>query len=179
MHRTIDVLAQILTVIMQIFDKLGAWIVLPAIGLVMITDVILRYIFNSPFIWSLEFGQWMLLFIFVAAVPECTRRHGHIRMELLYVVMPRWFRTFVAFLYALIAGGLFWLVMQVELEEFAFSYRLGRITEFLELPVWAHHAGAAIMCVLVIAFFTVRAIGIVAGHDPYPEVERDVTELED
>ncbi len=54
MHRTIDVLAQILTVIMQIFDKLGAWIVLPAIGLVMITDVILRYVFNSPFIWSLN-----------------------------------------------------------------------------------------------------------------------------
>ena len=76
MHQTIDTIARILTFVTQTFDKIGAWIVLPAISVVMMTDVILRYVFNSPLIWGLEFGEWMLLFIFVAAIPECTRRHG-------------------------------------------------------------------------------------------------------
>lgn len=179
MHGTIDAIARIMTLITQNFDKIGAWIVLPAIGIVMITDVILRYVFNSPLIWSLEFGQWMLLFIFVAAIPECTRRHGHIRMELLYGVMPPGFRKAITILYALIAAWIFWLVLGVEYEEFLFSFKLSRITEYLELPVWAHHAGMVIMCILVIAFFLFRGLGVLIGRDPYPEVERDVTELED
>jgi len=179
MHQTIDTLARVLTFITQAFDKIGAWVVLPAISLVMMTDVILRYIFNSPFIWSLEFGEWMLLFIFVAAIPECTRRHGHIRMELLYGVMPPWFKKGISVLYAIIAGGLFWLITRVEYAEFDFTFGLGRITEFLELPIWLHHAAMVVMGTIVMAFFLIRGVGILAGHDPFPEVERDPADLED
>jgi TRAP-type C4-dicarboxylate transport system permease small subunit len=179
MHQTIDTIARILTFVTQTFDKIGAWIVLPAISVVMMTDVILRYVFNSPLIWGLEFGEWMLLFIFVAAIPECTRRHGHIRMELLYGVMPLWFRKAITVLYAIIAGGLFWLITRVEYDEFDFSFGLGRMTEYLELPVWLHHGAMVVMGAIVMAFFLIRGVGVLVGHDPFPEVERDPADLED
>ena len=63
-------------------DRVAGLIILPAISVVVIVDVFLRYVFNSPFIWSLEFNEWMLLMIFALAIPECTRQNGHIRMEL-------------------------------------------------------------------------------------------------
>ena len=179
MHQTIDSIARVLTFITQTFDKIGAWVVLPAISVVMMTDVVLRYVFHTPFIWSLEFGEWMLLFIFVAAIPECTRRNGHIRMELLYGVMPPLFRKVITVLYAILAGGLFWLITHVEYEEFDFSFGLGRVTEFLELPVWLRHAAMVVMGVIVMAFFLIRTVGVIVGHDPYPEVERDPADLED
>ena len=35
------------------------------------------------------------------------------------------------------------------------------------------------MGVIVMAFFLIRAVGVIVGHDPYPEVERDPADLED
>ena len=66
-----------------------------------------------------------------------------------------------------------------EYEEFDFSFGLGRVTEFLELPVWLHHAAMVVMGVIVMAFFLIRTVGVIVGHDPYPEVERDPADLED
>lgn len=171
--------ARVAGLLTQLLDKFGGWIVLPLISAVMMMDVFLRYVLNDPTIWGLEFSQWFLILVFLSAIPECTRRHGHIRMELLYVVMPQWFKKVVTVLYCLVGIWIFWLLLEAEWEEFIFSLDLGRVTEYLELPIWIQHFALVVMSVIMIALFAVRAIGTLVGADPFPEEERDPSSYEE
>lgn len=139
-------------------DRLVALVILPAIFLVVIVDVFLRYLFNSPFIWSLEFNEWMLLMIFAFAIPECTRQNGHIRMELVVSnLSPRLQAAFDG-VYSICAIGLFYLLGRHAWEEFWFDLELGRVTEYVSLPIWAQQLAVLIMCVVLIFYFIMRLI---------------------
>lgn len=63
---------------------LGIYAALPAlIGLIGI-DVFLRYVVRAPLPWGNEVGSLLLLVVFVASLPYCTRIGGHVRMDLFY-----------------------------------------------------------------------------------------------
>lgn len=179
MRATFDSLARALTILSINLDRIGAWVVLPVVTAIIIMDVGLRYLLNDPTIWGLEFSQWTLLLIFVAAVPECTRRHGHIRMELVYIVMPPWARRIVTVAYSAVAMWVIWLLAVAEWEEMVYSLELDRVSEYLVLPYWIQHAAIVAMCAILLIFFALRLLGTILGHDPFPEEERGSLKLED
>lgn len=158
-------------------DRFGGLIVLPAVTVVVITDVFLRYVFNSPFIWSLEFNEWMLLMIFALAIPECTRQNGHIRMELVIANLSPRTQALLDTVYVACGIGLFYLLARHEWEEFLFSYELNRITEYVQLPIWFQHLALFSMCVILIFFYVMRFIATLLGARQFSRTE--ATGMED
>src|SRR3546814_8599491 len=86
-------------------DRTAGWIILPVVFVVIMSDVALRYLFNAPLIWGLELSRYMLIGLFFFSLPECTRTHGHIRMDLVYIVMPDWLKNAVTVVYC-VAGSI-------------------------------------------------------------------------
>jgi TRAP-type C4-dicarboxylate transport system permease small subunit len=152
-------------------DIIGGWIILPMISIVVLIDVILRYVFNSPYIWTLEFSEWWLLLVFAFAVPECTRRHGHIRMDLVYGVLPERLKQYFSVVYSALAIWLFYLLSRHEWEEFLYDYQFDRVTEYLQLPIWFHHVAMLIMSLILIVYFLCRGISSIFNLDSFTEEE--------
>jgi TRAP-type C4-dicarboxylate transport system permease small subunit len=152
-------------------DTIGGWFVLPMISIVVLTDVILRYVFNSPYIWTLEFSEWWLLLVFAFALPECTRRHGHIRMDLVYGKLPERLKQCFSVVYSGLGIWLFYLLSRHEWEELLYDYELDRVTEYLELPVWFHHVAMLVMSLVLIIYFLCRAIAAILDLDSFTEEE--------
>ena len=99
-------------------DMIGGWLVLPAITILVMIDVVLRYVFNSPFIWTLEFSEWSLLLVFLFALPECTRvdefwfDYGFNRVTE-FLELPVWVHSFAILTTSVLMGILF-LIRAIE-----------------------------------------------------------------
>ena len=81
---------------------------------VMMYEVVLRYVFESPTLWANELSLWMAGFVFILAGFYAMQQRSHIRIFLLYDMMPRGFQkacdtvsTFLILLFAffLVYGG--------------------------------------------------------------------------
>lgn len=152
-------------------DKLGGLIVLPAISLIVIIDVFKRYALNDPWIWSLEFNEWMLLLIFAFAIPECTRQNGHVRMELLISNLPKRSQEAMDVVYILSAITLFYLLGRFAWEEFLFDYELERVTEFVRLPIWGHQLAIFGMCVILIIYYVLRLVATIFKFEEFTRTD--------
>jgi TRAP-type C4-dicarboxylate transport system permease small subunit len=152
-------------------DKIAALIVLPGISIIVIVDVFRRYVMNDPWIWSLEFNEWMLLLIFAFAIPECTRQNGHIRMELLVGNLPRKLQDAFDVIYICSAMWLFYLLGSHAWEEFLFDYELNRITEYVRLPIWGHHLAMFIMCVILEIYYLLRLVCALFGYEQFSRTD--------
>ncbi|MEO0764479.1 MAG: TRAP transporter small permease [Pseudomonadota bacterium] len=82
--------------------------------LVMLYEVVLRYVFEAPTLWANETSLWLAGFVFLCAGLYAMQQRSHIRIVLLYDVVPRWLqRVFdtistvliVLFAFFLIYGG--------------------------------------------------------------------------
>ena len=172
-------LAEILRHLTQFFDKFGAWIIVPTVGAVIVIDVVLRFVFNDPLIWGLEFARVMILIIFMMAIPECTRRHGHIRMDLLYNHFPEAGKRIATVLYSLTGLAVFLLLAMREFDELIFAFNLSRETEYLSVPLWTLNAAKMFSSVLLVLFFAMRIVGTIIARDPFPEPQRQAAMWED
>jgi TRAP-type C4-dicarboxylate transport system permease small subunit len=56
---------------------------------VMFYEVILRYVFEKPTLWANELSLWMAGMIFLLAGLYAMQQRSHIRIYLLYDLMPR------------------------------------------------------------------------------------------
>ncbi|MBM2577841.1 TRAP transporter small permease [Jannaschia sp. Os4] len=79
---------------------------------VMIFEVIARYVFEKPTLWANEMSLWLAVFIFLLAGLYAMQQRSHIRIFLLYDVMPRavqrLFDVISTVLICLFAFMLFW-----------------------------------------------------------------------
>lgn len=82
--------------------------------MVMLYEVVLRYVFEEPTLWANEMSLWLAGFVFLTAGLYAMQQRSHIRIFLLYDITPRWVqRTFdcistlliIVFAVALIYGG--------------------------------------------------------------------------
>lgn len=81
---------------------------------VMMYEVVLRYIFEKPTIWANELSLWIAGFVFLCAGLYAMQQRSHIRIFLLYDLLPRSLQRvcdtisallIVAFAFFLIYGG--------------------------------------------------------------------------
>jgi TRAP-type transport system small permease protein len=162
---------KVFTAVSRTMDAFGGLIVLPAISIVVIVDVILRYFFNDPFIWGLEFNEWTLLLVFILALPECTRQNGHIRMELVVSNLSPRLQAAFDMVYVACAIWLFYLLGLHAWEEFLFDYELNRVTEYVQLPIWLHHLLILGMCAMLIVYFVLRSIATLVGSPAFSRTD--------
>lgn len=76
--------------IVRIFDTIGAWsgklacwLILPLTG-GMTYEVIARYVFRSPTIWSFEISYMLYGSLFMLGASYCLLKKGHIRCDFIY-----------------------------------------------------------------------------------------------
>ncbi len=141
--------------------RASAYVFLPVMTLIMLMEVIGRYVFNSPFIWSLEAIDHLLIIVLLFCFPECTRQNSHIRMDLFNRLMPAFARRAIEVLYALIGITVFVLIAKKTGGEIGYLKSIPVTTEFLHLPIWLYYIGIALLSVtmvLVFALHLMRAV---------------------
>jgi TRAP-type C4-dicarboxylate transport system permease small subunit len=141
-------------------NRLGGFAVLPAMTAVMMTEVVARYVFNSPFLWTFELASLLLLLVFLCGVVECTRTDGHIRMDLVYLRLPHSLRRLVRLVYSLGAIAVFALIVKHAGTEIPYLYSVPVESEYLRLPIWLFYAFLAAIAVMVILLFAMRVARI-------------------
>lgn len=60
--------------------------------LIMFYEVISRYVFEKPTLWANELSLWIAAFIFLLAGLYAMQQRSHIRIYIIYDMMPRWMR---------------------------------------------------------------------------------------
>ena len=148
----------------------SAVICIPALTAVITIDVVLRYVFNSPFDWAIEFNEAALLLILFGSLPYTTKVNGHVRMELIYRNFKGNMLRLANAVWA--AAGLFFSILLAirTAREIPFLIKINKYTEFLGIPVWALRGivlvSAALMAIyfLHLLFYGVRKV---AGSDDF------------
>ena len=57
---------------------------------IMFYEVVMRYFFEKPTLWVNEMSLWIGGFIYLLAALYVMQQRGHIRITMLYDVVPRW-----------------------------------------------------------------------------------------
>jgi TRAP-type C4-dicarboxylate transport system permease small subunit len=91
-----------------------AMIGIVSIVLVMFYEVVSRYAFEAPTLWANEMSLWIAAFLFMLAGLYAMQQRSHIRIYVIYDIMPRWFQKMAdiisvfliwVFAFALVWGG--------------------------------------------------------------------------
>ncbi|WP_193181697.1 TRAP transporter small permease subunit [Nisaea sediminum] len=84
------------------------------IVLVMLYEVVSRYVFARPTLWANELSLWIAGFVFLFAGQYAMQQRSHIRIYVIYDMMPRWMQKtadvvslilLLFFTFALVWGG--------------------------------------------------------------------------
>lgn len=153
-----------MTLISAMLNKVGAYLVLPAMTAMMTLDVFLRYVFNAPLSWGLEASQHLLLILFALGMLEAFRSGAHIRMALVYRLLPGAGKRLVTFCYAVLACGVFTALAYKGAEEALFQKNINEVTQYIHLPRWLFSAMVSAVAGLVVLFFILRAVQVLSGQ---------------
>ncbi len=91
-----------------------AMIMVAFIVIVMFYEVVSRYVFSRPTLWANELSLWIAAFVFLFAGQYAMQQRSHIRIYVIYDLMPRWMQKtadvtslllLLAFTFALVWGG--------------------------------------------------------------------------
>lgn len=131
--------------------RLGIYVALPALVVLVSTDVTLRYVFNAPLQWARDVNGLLLLMSIFCALPHAWDRSYHIRMEVFYLrVSPEKRRRLDVL--ASVAGIVFFGLMAVQGARYVpFMIRTGETGEDLLLPIWPFMGFLAICALVVVA----------------------------
>ena len=67
-----------------------AMIMISMVVLVMFYEVVSRYVFSRPTLWANELSLWIASFVFLFAGQYAMQQRSHIRIFVIYDIMPRW-----------------------------------------------------------------------------------------
>lgn len=133
----------------QLF-RLGIYILLPALVVLVTLDVVLRYVFDAPLQWARDVSGLFLLMSICAALPHAWDRAYHIRMEVVYDRFSEKRKRQVDVLSA-VSGIVFFGMIAVQGARYVpFMIRTGETGEDLLWPLWPYMAFMA-LCALVSA----------------------------
>jgi len=91
-----------------------AMILVAFVVLVMFYEVVSRYVFSRPTLWANELSLWIASFVFLLAGLYAMQQRSHIRIYIIYDMMPRWMQKtsdtisvslIVFFTFCLVYGG--------------------------------------------------------------------------
>ncbi|MDA7426161.1 TRAP transporter small permease subunit [Thalassococcus lentus] len=76
--------------IMSLICSRIAMIMTALIVVVMFYEVVSRYVFARPTLWANELSLWIASFVFLFAGQYAMQQRSHIRIYVIYDLMPRW-----------------------------------------------------------------------------------------
>ncbi len=151
---------------------IGVYAGIPALILLICTDVFLRYVVNRPLRWGDEVSALIQLAVLVGSLNICTEQRGHVRMDALYVRFGPGFRR-ATDVVANCCGFLF--AAFFTFQSFASTlemYRFNQGAEMINLPYWPFALFMGFCGVILAVRFGLEICGCVpdaAGAAPVVE----------
>ncbi len=158
--------------ITHFFDKLLLILTFPAnlalfvMMMVTVFDIIGRSVFNTPIMGSIEITKIALAIMIVCAFPLIVRDEGHISVDLLDSIVPKWLMPLrqlcVHFASALAIALLTWQLYKYAVR----AFRYGDVTEFLRIPLGYVLAVMVVMGVISVFSSLLRVwhyVGVTLG----------------
>jgi TRAP-type C4-dicarboxylate transport system permease small subunit len=87
-----------------------AMIAVAVIVLVMFYEVVARYVFSKPTLWANELSLWIAAFVFILAGLYAMQQRSHIRIYVIYDLMPRWAKKLSDIITVVLIWG-FWAAL--------------------------------------------------------------------
>ena len=95
---------------------------LGAVVLLYVLEVVMRYGFGAPTTWSGEAVQYALAVLIFFALPDVTRRHAHVAIDILPDILPPaaklWLGRITTLVAFLACGAAAWIVAGEALRQF-------------------------------------------------------------
>jgi TRAP-type C4-dicarboxylate transport system permease small subunit len=131
--------------------RVGTYVMLPALVVLVTLDVVLRYVFDSPLQWARDVSGLFLLMAISAALPHAWDRSYHIRMEVVYDRFSERRRQLVDVLSA-VSGIVFFGMIAVQAARYVpFMMRTGETGEDLLWPLWPYMAFMGLCALVTVA----------------------------
>ena len=123
--------------------------------IIITSDVVLRYVFNSPIVWSQEVNG-ILLFIFLFACQAfCWDQDQHIRMDIFYSNF-NWRVKAGSNILTGLAGICFFGVMGVQgIRDIPYMLATHETTDELRIVLWPFKAFMVFCCFLIVALLII------------------------
>ena len=138
--------------------RAGVYISIPLLIVILSIDVCLRYIFNSPLIWSSEVSALILLLAFFASLPHVSGIDGHIRMDMLYRLMGPAARRLADAVTGLCGFIFASLLTYQSFKGTVEMYRWDQGAEMVDIPYWPFVLFAGMCGLILTAQFISRMI---------------------
>lgn len=145
----------------DILHLVGVYTGIPALILLISTDVFLRYVANKPLRWGNEVSALIQLVVLVGSLNLCTEQRGHVRMDALYVRFgPRLKRAtdVVANLCGFVFAAFFTFQSCASTLE---MYRFNQGAEMINLPYWPFALFMGLCGLLLTVRFALEVCGCV------------------
>lgn len=143
--------------------RLGLYVTMPALVVLVTLDVVLRYLFNAPLQWGRDANGLLLLLTIFCALPHTWDRAHHIRMEVFYLRLSVHRRRLVDVLSS-VSGIIVFGFMAAQGARFVpFMMRTGETGEDLELPLWPFMAFLSLCAGVMVARVFANPAGVEDG----------------
>jgi TRAP-type C4-dicarboxylate transport system permease small subunit len=129
-------------------------------------QVLLRYVFNAPLVWSDEFAQYCFVWIAFIGVVRAARHRTHIGITALIERLPAGVARLLRLVWQLAAIGFAGLLLW-----YGYAIIVQNLTvtmTSMPLPYWPVYAIVPVAAVFLIAYAVRDARDIVSGREPPP-----------
>lgn len=121
--------------ILTIFEEWGIGICMVVSLVVLVLNVILRYIFHASLSWPAEFSTYLMILLVYLGSSAGIKHDSELKVDFIVDIFPRSGKFFALWLNIIRLGAcviFFWAGMSVVQMEYAFS----NVSPTLRLPLW-------------------------------------------
>jgi len=131
--------------------KIAVGLALASILLLTLTQVVLRYFFDSPLLWSEELSRLLVVWMtFIGAAVVCWQGR-HLSVDVFVVLLPERARNFLRLINQLLALGFLTILTWK-------SFRIVKLENFQEMSILPFPAGTVRLAATVGAILMIIAI---------------------
>jgi TRAP-type C4-dicarboxylate transport system permease small subunit len=139
--------------------SVAAVIIVPSITLLITADAVMRYALEKPIAWAQDISGLGLFILFCAGLPYSWYGNFHVRMDLIYDVMPDFAKKIVDVLSVLAAVGFSGTLAIYAIQSVQSAYVNQTTMPLMPLPIWPVMLFGAICCLLFCAAMIAWIIG--------------------
>jgi TRAP-type C4-dicarboxylate transport system permease small subunit len=116
--------------------RFGTLILIPVMAGIITLDVILRYLFNSPLLWSQETNGLLLVIVLFLSLVYCWDRRRHVRMEIFYSRFGKRMKGAADIITGLVGIGFFVALGFQCLRDIPYMIQTNESAEQLGIQLW-------------------------------------------
>jgi TRAP-type C4-dicarboxylate transport system permease small subunit len=162
----------------SVFVGRVAMVMIVVLVSVMLYEVVLRYVFEAPTLWANELSLWIAGFLFLLAGLYAMQQRSHIRIFIVYDLLPRWLQracdTLSTLLILAFTGGLIWGGYGEATAQF---YRWETLGTAFDPPIPATLTPAILIVVTMVAIQSVS--NLIRDWNLEPEQHSVVDEIDE